>query len=66
MTAAQPPVRRPLAQEIAGLPEGLTVRPTQAGEFEGITALVRVVDIADVAIVDEHRGDHRPPDRPGV
>jgi mycothiol synthase len=46
MTEAQHTLRRPLAQEIAGLPEGLTARPTQAGDVEGITALVRAVDIA--------------------
>jgi mycothiol synthase len=46
MTEPHPTLRRPLAQEVTGLPEGLTVRPTQAGDVEPITALVRAVDIA--------------------
>jgi mycothiol synthase len=46
MTEAHHTLRRPLAQEITGLPEGLTARPSQAGDVEGITALVRAVDIA--------------------
>ena len=46
MTAPQPSVRRVLAQEVMGLPEGHVVRPTTPADVTAFTALVRAVDIS--------------------
>jgi mycothiol synthase len=46
VTQAQPSIRRVLAQEVGGLPEGHVVRPTTPADVTAITALERMVDIS--------------------
>jgi mycothiol synthase len=46
VTAPQPSVRRVLAQEVGGLPEGHVVRPTTPADVTAFTALMRNVDIS--------------------
>jgi len=46
VTAAQPPVRRVLAQQVTDLPEGHAARPTAKDDVPALTSLVRAMDIA--------------------
>ncbi len=46
MTTPSPSVRRVLAGEVMGLPEGHVVRPTTPDDVPALTALMRAVDIS--------------------